>query len=315
MDFAIEVKNLKKDFGKFSAVKGISFSIERNHIVGFLGPNGAGKTTTIRTIVGLNRATSGLVKVCGETVNFGQSNINHKIGYLPELPSFYNWMSGEEYLDFIADTFGINQDLKRKRIDELLELTGLISAKNRKIGGYSNGMKQRLGIAQSLVHDPEVLILDEPVSSLDPVGRVEIIKIIESLKNSKTIFLSTHILTDVDRICDDIIIINHGRKIADSSLVQLKNKYANPILEIDFISDPKKYIDFIKAENWVKSVDQNNCQLKVTISDPKVIETNKPIKLLSRLELGILNYDFKLPTTEDLFVKLLEENDCEYKSN
>lgn len=315
MDFAIEVKNLKKDFGKFSAVKGISFSIERNHIIGFLGPNGAGKTTTIRTIVGLNRATSGLVKVCGETVNFGQSNINYKIGYLPELPSFYNWMSGEEYLDFIADTFGINQDLKRKRIDELLELTGLISAKNRKIGGYSNGMKQRLGIAQSLVHDPEVLILDEPVSSLDPVGRVEIIKIIESLKNSKTIFLSTHILTDVDRICDDIIIINHGRKIADSSLVQLKNKYANPILEIDFISDPKKYIDFIKAENWVKSVDQNNCQLKVTISDPKIIETNKPIKLLSRLELGILNYDFKLPTTEDLFVKLLEENDCEYKSN
>lgn len=315
MDNAIEVKNLKKDFGKFSAVKGISFSIERNHIIGFLGPNGAGKTTTIRTIVGLNRATSGLVKVCGETVNFGQSNINYKIGYLPELPSFYNWMSGEEYLDFIADTFGINQDLKRKRIDELLELTGLISAKNRKIGGYSNGMKQRLGIAQSLVHDPEVLILDEPVSSLDPVGRVEIIKIIESLKNSKTIFLSTHILTDVDRICDDIIIINHGRKIADSSLVQLKNKYANPILEIDFISDPKKYIDFIKAENWVKSVDQNNCQLKVTISDPKVIETNKPIKLLSRLELGILNYGFKLPTTEDLFVKLLEENDCEYKSN
>lgn len=315
MSTVIEVNNLKKKFGTFVAVDGLSFSVTQNHVVGFLGPNGAGKTTTIRMLVGLSKPTSGAIKICGTEVVFGEMLTNDKIGYLPEQPSFYNWMSGLEYLGFIADTFKLTPSLKQQRIKELLALTGLASAKKRKIGGYSNGMKQRLGIAQALVNDPEVLIFDEPVSALDPIGRKEVMQIIEQLKHTKTILISTHILADVDRICDDIIMLDHGRKLAESSLMDLKEKYAAPILEVEFASDPSQLLSKLKDCSWVERVEQNGVLLKIWVADRKAVDANEPLKLFAKQDLGVLSYGLKLPNTEDLFVQLLKENSDGSKSH
>jgi len=179
---AISVNNLTKKFKSFTAVDNLSFEVTKNHVVGFLGPNGAGKTTTLRMLVGLSKPSSGTITISNTVVNFGDSSSNEKIGYLPELPSMYGWMSGYEYLNFIGDIFKLPKQTKESRIKRLLELVNLMGAKNKRISTYSGGMKQRLGIAQALMNNPEVIIMDEPVSALDPIGRKEVLEVIEKLK-------------------------------------------------------------------------------------------------------------------------------------
>lgn len=259
----------------------------------------------IGLLVGLSKATSGEIKIAGETVVFGKSNTNKKVGYLPELPSMYAWMSGQEYLEFIADIFDMQKSEKKSKISKLLKLVNLTDAKNRRISTYSGGMKQRLGIAQALINDPEVIILDEPVSALDPIGRKEVLEVIEKLKTNRTILFSTHILSDVDRICDDVIIINKGKLVISSPLAELKSKYASPILEIEFACDPTKIISTIKKEKWVQKVDQKSNKLRIWITDTSIVEKNIPINFLLSQKIGILKYGLTLPETEDLFIELL----------
>ncbi len=302
---AISVKNLTKKFKSFKAVDNLSFEISENHVVGFLGPNGAGKTTTLRMLVGLSKPTGGEMEIAGSKVFFGKSETNNKIGYLPELPSMYHWMSGPEYLGFIADIFKFKKAEKEKRIAELLKLVDLVDAKNKRISTYSGGMKQRLGIAQALLHDPQVLILDEPVSSLDPIGRKEVLEVIEKLKHNRTVLFSTHILSDVDRICDDVVIIKDGKLVVSSPLSELKAKYASPILEVDFISDPRALVPKLESEKWVNHVEQNGNKLRVWLVDNKIIKTNVPLNFLASQRIGILKYGLTLPETEDLFMGLL----------
>lgn len=305
---AISVKNLTKKFNNFTAVDNLSFEIEKNHVVGFLGPNGAGKTTTLRMLVGLSKATSGEIKIGGETVVFGESKTNKKIGYLPELPSMYNWMSGYEYLDFIANIFKYSKPKKTAKIAELLKLVGLTEAKDKKIAAYSGGMKQRLGIAQALLNNPEVIILDEPVSALDPKGRKEVLKVIEKLKNTRTVLFSTHILSDVDRICDDVVIINNGKLVVTSSLSKLKEKYASPILEIEFAANPKSLLTKLKQQKWAQKVEQGGNKLKIWLADNNVVEKNIPLDFMLSQKIGILRYGLILPETEDLFMSLTGES-------
>ena len=302
---AISVKNVTKKFKSFTAVDGLSFEVAKNHVVGFLGPNGAGKTTTIRTIVGLSKPTTGSITIADIPVIFGQSESNKKIGYLPEAPAFYAWMTGLEYLSFIADIFELPPDEKIQKLEELLKLVDLTSAKDKRISTYSNGMKQRLGIAQALIGDPEVLILDEPVSALDPVGRKEVLRVIEGLKKEKTIFFSTHILSDVDRICDDIILINEGKLIASSSLADLKTKYASPVLEVEFNGDPAGVLKSLEIEKWVSRVESNGNKIKIWLDDETAIGSNLALTFFSKQKVGVLRYGLTLPETEDLFIQLV----------
>jgi len=304
---AISVKNLTKRFKSFTAVDNLSFEIEKNHVVGFLGPNGAGKTTTLRMLVGLSKPNRGEMEIAGEAVIFGKSRANKKFGYLPELPAMYGWMSGNEYLEFIADIFKFKKADKKAKINELLELVDLVDAKNKRISTYSGGMKQRLGIAQALLNDPEVIILDEPVSALDPIGRREVLQVIEKLKNTRTVLFSTHILSDVDRICDDVVIINDGKLVVASPLSELKSKYASPILEVEFLRDPKTILDMLKHQKWVKKVESSGNKLRIWLFDNNAIETNIPMDFLLRQKIGILKYGLTLPETEDVFIELLGE--------
>lgn len=303
---AISVSNLTKNFKSFTAVDDLSFEVTKNHVVGFLGPNGAGKTTALRMLVGLSKPTQGTISIASTDVIFGSSTANQKIGYLPELPSMYGWMSGYEYLNFISDIFKLPELTKESRIKKLLELVNLTDSKNKRISTYSGGMKQRLGIAQALINNPEVIIMDEPVSALDPIGRREVLEVIEKLKKNHTILLSTHILSDVDRICDDVIIINHGKLVTSSPLSKLKEKYASPILEVEFVSNPISILEKIKREKWIKRVEQNGNQLKIWLKKNDIVSNNIPLEFIVAQKIGVLKYGLSLPETEDLFIELLE---------
>ena len=304
---AISVKNLTKKFKHFTAVDNLSFEVAKNHVVGFLGPNGAGKTTTLRMLVGLSEATSGSIEIDGQKIIFGNTKTNSEIGYLPELPSMYHWMSGYEYLDFIAKLFNFTEKERQTKIAKLLKIAGLTDAKDKRISTYSGGMKQRLGIAQALLSDPKVLILDEPVSALDPIGRKEVLDFIEKLKVNRTVLFSTHILSDVDRICDDIVIIKNGKLIVSSPLSELKAKYASTILEVDFKNNPEKIANDLKKQPWAQKFVQNGNKLRIWLTDNSSFDNNEPIKFFIKYNLAILKYSLSLPETEDLFIKLLEE--------
>jgi ABC-2 type transport system ATP-binding protein len=304
---AISIRNLSKSFGDFAAVSNLDLEIKENTVFGFLGPNGAGKTTTIRMMVGLTKPSGGSIEIAGSKVDFGAAKTHKSFGYLPEQPSFYGWMSGEEYLRFTAGLFGLSRKEETQRTKRLVALVDLEAARNKKISTYSNGMKQRLGIAQALMNDPEVLILDEAVSALDPIGRKEVLNILEELRKEKTIFMSTHILADVDRICDDVAIIDQGKLVIQSPLAVLKEKYASPILKVDFTRDPSAAVPELERSSWAKKVEKSGNQIRIWLQDSEVMESNIPLKTLAGFDIGILSYGLTLPETEDLFVELLEK--------
>lgn len=306
----ISVKNLTKSFKDFKAVSDISFEVREKGVTGFLGPNGAGKTTAIRMIAGLSKPNEGIIEISGKKIEFGNSSTNKLFGYLPEQPAFYSWMNGYEYLDFIAQTFGIEGDKKKSKISEVLKLVDLLEAKKKRIGAYSNGMKQRLGIAQALINDPKVLIMDEPVSALDPIGRREVLNIINKLKADKSIFLSTHILSDVDKICDDVIIINKGKILAASSLSELKEKFAKLIIDVEFTDNPVSIIAKLKKEPWVSKLESDTVSAKIWITGEDIIKKNLPIKFFAKENIGVNTYGLRIPETEDLFLELLEEDEA-----
>ncbi|MBI4734142.1 MAG: ABC transporter ATP-binding protein [Rubrobacteridae bacterium] len=307
----IKARGLTKVFGKrrelYTAVDNLDLNVKEKTVYGFLGPNGAGKTTTLRMMVGLIESTSGTIEIAGTEVEFGQHKSHKFFGYLPEQPSFYNWMTGREFIGFAAGTFGIKGKEKRRITEKTLEMVDLSTAAGKKIGTYSNGMKQRLGIAQALVNDPPVVILDEPVSALDPIGRREVLEIIEKMGKNKTVILSTHILSDVDRICDDIAIVSKGKLLVESSLGELKKKYAHAVLNVEFAFDPGDKVLKISEEEWVKRVERNGLELKIWLNDSTAINNNLPLKALGDFNIGITKYAMAIPETEDLFVEILEE--------
>ena len=219
---SLQVKNLSKIYGLQKAVNNINFTINKGEIVGFLGPNGAGKSTTMKIITGYINSTSGNVKVCDVDVQNNAINIKKKIGYLPESNALYYDMYVKEYLQFIAGVHKINN--KNEAVKNVIELTGLELEQNKKIAQLSKGYKQRVGLAAALIHNPEVLILDEPTSGLDPNQIIEIRNVIKQQRKNKTVLFSSHILQEVEAICDRVIIINKGEIVADDTLNNLKSK-------------------------------------------------------------------------------------------
>jgi ABC-2 type transport system ATP-binding protein len=218
----IEVENLTKVFGEVIAVQNVSFRVEKGEVLGFLGPNGAGKTTTMRILTGFQPATAGSVRVAGFDVSEKPIEVKRRIGYLPENVPLYTDMSVESYLDFVADVKRIPPSQKHRRIEETIERTALGEMRHRLIGKLSKGYRQRVGLAQALVHEPDVLVLDEPTEGLDPRQIIEVRELIKELAGGHTVILSSHILPEVSRICGRVVIINRGKIVATDTPQRLQ---------------------------------------------------------------------------------------------
>ena len=222
---SIEVSQLTRMYGDQKAVDDISFSLNKGEIVGFLGPNGAGKSTTMKIITGYIRPDKGTAVVSGINVQQYPLSAKRKIGYLPEANPLYYDMYVQEYLDFVADVHAVSN--KKHKISAIIDTVGLTPEKRKRTGQLSKGYKQRVGLAAALIHDPEVLVLDEPTTGLDPNQIIEIRDLIRKLGKNKTVLFSTHILQEVEALCDRVIIINKGRLVANSTLQELKHANGN----------------------------------------------------------------------------------------
>ena len=242
---SIEVENLKKFYGEQAALGGISFKINTGEIVGFLGPNGAGKSTTMKILTGFIPATSGSAKVCGYDVEANTIETRSKIGYLPEHNPLYLDMYVKEYLHFIGGIYKLNN--LSQRVEEMIGLVGLEREQRKKIGALSKGYRQRVGLAQAIIHDPEVLILDEPTSGLDPNQLLEIRDLIRRIGQTKTVMLSTHIMQEVEAICDRVIIINNGLLVADDTSKTLQQNDKKQVVIVEF--DPESKVQYKQIMN------------------------------------------------------------------
>ena len=231
----LTIKNLKKSFGDKVVLDGLDLCVPKNCVFGFVGRNGAGKTTTMKAILGLLKIDEGEIYVCGEKVRYGQTSTNQNIGYLPDVPEFYPFMTPKEYLRLCGQSLNMSQNDIDERSSELLELVGL-SQDNRRIKGFSRGMKQRLGIASALLARPKLLICDEPTSALDPIGRKEILDILLSVREQTTVLFSTHILSDVERICTDVAFLNDGKIELKGTVDELKNIHLSEEFTVELIN-------------------------------------------------------------------------------
>ncbi|WP_420175832.1 ABC transporter ATP-binding protein [Luteococcus sp. OSA5] len=216
----VQIDGLTKQFKDKLALQEVNLRVTEGTVFGFLGPNGAGKTTTIRILLGLAAASGGSARIFGQDVATASSDVRRQIGYLPDVPGFYPWMTAAQFLRLTGKLFGLDEAVITERIDALLAMAGLTGVEHR-IGGFSRGMKQRLGIAQALMNAPRLLILDEPTSALDPVGRKEVLDMIGMLRGRTTVLFSTHILGDAQRVCDEVAILQAGRVVTQAPLHEL----------------------------------------------------------------------------------------------
>jgi ABC-2 type transport system ATP-binding protein len=298
---SIEVKKLIKIYGEQKAVNNISFSLNKGEIVGFLGPNGAGKSTTMKIITGYLKADGGAAKVAGIDVNADPIAVKKKVGYLAEANPLYYDMYVKEYLEFIA---GVHQISNRKiQISRVIELTGLQVEQKKKLGQLSKGYKQRAGLAAALIHDPEVLILDEPTSGLDPNQIIEIRNVIKAQGSNKTVLFSSHILQEVEAICDRVIIINKGLLVADDKLSNLRNRNSSTnTVRVSFKESLEaEWLQRLPASATVNKVDANTWQ----ISTKKPEELRKHLLELSlQHNLNIVSLQTEGSSLEDVFRQL-----------
>ena len=232
----LRITNLHKRFGDKAVLRGVDLTVPSHSLFGFIGKNGAGKTTAMKTVLGLLKADEGEIFVNGEKVVYGQTPTNRFVGYLPDVPEFYSFMTAEEYLTFCGEIAGLTAQENKTRRRELLELVGLKDETHR-IKGFSRGMKQRLGIAQALLGRPKLLICDEPTSALDPVGRKEILDILLSAREQTTVLFSTHILTDVERICTDVALLNNGRVEIQGGLSEIRSRNRAEAYRLETLSE------------------------------------------------------------------------------
>lgn len=245
----LKTENLTKKYGNHIVVDSLNFSLPENKCIALIGPNGAGKTTTLRILTGLIKPTTGSIQFAKH-----QGDYRELIGYLPQQPVFYEWMTGEEYVLFAAKLSSLSKQTALKRTNDILERLGLAEAKQKRISTYSGGMKQRLGIAQAIIHHPKLLILDEPVSALDPAGRREILNLMEILKSEMSILFSTHILADADEVCDEVILLKHGKMVESGLIESVRQKYKTEKIELAFLDPSIQYEEKLSKLNHVHSV-------------------------------------------------------------
>ncbi len=309
---AIEIERLVKAYGSVRALDGLDLEVPTGAVFGFLGPNGAGKTTTLRILAGLARADSGNITIGGEAMKGDTITPSPRVGYLPEEPAFYPWMTPVETLDYVGRIFGLSKPARSTKTIELLKLVGLEDVRKRRVGGFSRGMRQRLGIAQALVNQPEILLLDEPVSALDPVGRKDILELIESLAKQCTVVMSSHILADVERVCDTVAIINHGKRLIQERKETLMQHYATKVIELEIdprygrpIEDWKQVIFDLEG---VHNGTVDGYTLRMTVEDIHVAQRSILAQLV-RDEISIIRLEQVKPSLEDVFMKLVKQKE------
>ena len=305
-DNAISCIGLSRNYGDVKALNNLNLTVPYGSIFGFLGRNGAGKTTTIRILAGLAQPSSGSAWVAGFEATRTDSIARQCFGYLPQNPAFYRWMTPVEYLEYAARLFGMPQKERKQAIADMLQLVNLKAAARRRIGGFSGGMIQRLGIAQALIHHPQVLILDEPTSALDPAGRYEVLELIASLRGKVTVFFSTHILNDVERVCDTVAIIHKGELLLESSREDLLNKYPVNTAELELDNHGQadgQWKEILQEQPWVNSIQTEENVVRITVTD-LVRGKQALLPLVASFGLIINRIQWVRPTLEEIFLKI-----------
>lgn len=297
----LEISHVSKSFGSNKIIEDLSFSVPEHSVFGFIGKNGAGKTTTMKMVLGLLKPDEGELFVNGEKVRFGQNTTNRYIGYLPDVPEFYGFLTPREYLKMCGEITDMDRARIEERSEELLALVGLETV-NKRIRGFSRGMKQRLGIAQALLNQPRLLICDEPTSALDPVGRKEILDILHSVKEHTTVLFSTHILSDVERICDRIAFLHEGKIARKGTMEEIKNIRKGDSIEIEFFR-PQDAERFLQIQEGAVQTERT----KVVLSADRQTDILTIMKQLSENHIFIQRLEQLEPTLEDLFMEVVRK--------
>ncbi|MDZ4168541.1 MAG: ABC transporter ATP-binding protein [Coriobacteriia bacterium] len=304
MTAAIELRGLAKHYGEVRALDSVDLVVEEGAVFGFLGPNGAGKTTALRLLNGLARPSAGSARIFGHAA--GSPEARDVVGFLPDVPGFYEWMTAAEYLRFAGGLFGLQGEGLEERVSVLLQMAGLAGITTR-LGGFSRGMKQRLGVAQALVNAPRLLMLDEPTSALDPLGRRDVLDMIASLKGRTTVFFSTHILSDVERVCDTVAVLDHGAIVAHGPIEELKARYAAHRIVVEVTDGAEGLAESVGAQAWATSVQRDGQTLRVSVSDTREAGRALPA-LLTAAGLTLVRVEPGEIDLEEVFVDLVGQS-------
>jgi ABC-2 type transport system ATP-binding protein len=315
-DLIISTENLTKAYGKRQVVSNLNLAVPRGSICGFLGANGAGKSTTIKLLLGLLQPTSGVGTVFGKNIATDSVAIRERVGFLAQSPSFYGYLTARETLQFVASFFFTGSKTAiAARIEELIEIVGLSGKADRPVKGFSGGEKQRLGIAQAAINDPELIILDEPASALDPLGRRDVLKILESFRGRSTVFYSTHILDDVQRVSDRVVILERGRLIAQGRIEELLSGNRD-VFNLTVRGDGSPVLAKLLSVPWVKKVEvdrdnlgANNLQttkLEIHVTDANAAEVELLRIAMQDPATIVTQFEQSTNNLEDIFVNLVK---------
>lgn len=309
--YVIQTENLGKSYNGVDALKSLDLTVRKNSIFGFLGPNGAGKTTTIKLLLGLIRPTTGGGKIFGQDIVSDSVAVRARIGYLPQDFRFYEHMTSRETLDYTAKFFfkGPQSEID-KRVDEMLDLVGLSDKADRPIKGFSGGERQRLGIAQAEVNYPELLILDEPAASLDPMGRRDILEVMNRIRKYATIFYCTHILDDVQRVSDTVAILNKGALIKQASIDELLTGAGGTVYSVTVTGEVEKAQGRVSSIPWVTEIqtsEENGRTLwEISVTDETAAEDQLLSQIMAGGEVKVADFGHKAYSLEDIFMDLVE---------
>jgi len=308
---AIECRGVTKRYGSVVALDGLDLEVPSGSVFGFLGPNGAGKTTTLRILASLGRADAGSASVAGLDVGDGAANRAGLIGYLDQDSRFYSWMTARDLLGLVGRLHGMGGAALRERITATLATVGLADAARRSIGGFSGGMRQRLGLAQAILNRPPVLLLDEPVSSLDPQGRHDMLETIRDLGGEATVLFSTHILNDVERVCDRVAIIDHGKVVTASPMDELLARYATPTYVVETAPADDATLGslatVLRAVAGVIAVEPVHGTLRVTVEEGDAAARHL-LAALSTQDVTVIGFERQRPTLEDVFLRVVDHD-------
>ena len=310
MEPAIETNNLTKRYGSLTAVNKLNLKVERNTIHGFLGPNGAGKTTTIKILVGLLKPSEGTANVFGQEVQVDKADAKLGIGYMPELPKFPKHLKGVELLDIYGRMYGMSQLELRAQIPKLIDLVGLKGRENDLIGKYSKGMQQRIGIAQALLNNPDLVILDEPSIGLDPVGMVEVRELVKAIsKQGMTVFVSSHLLFEVEQICTHVTIINRGEALVSDTLQNVSGMISGPAtMQVEVVNISEAVVSVIKGLPYVKDVSRNGNILNIVLTTREDVRASVSQAITGAGGI-IVGMSVKGHSLEDVFIQLIGKSE------